>query len=382
MFTRLIRSNPFIKQIRSKKKKAQPPKEVTTSKTAPPAQTQQELPVTQTNQLNYFEKKVDNAKASFIFDYIQKGNKIEDVVDFEYKKYPTHIDHWNPESEGYISAPREEKTLRDSINEHNDVLDQFKRDLKLQEQVTKALANLDRPYLREGIPGQTRNVYNELADYRDEKIDEPSIFKEMDAVYDAYSNEKMIINNTPFPTKTVKFSNEVEWEEMQENRPATRNYHLDKGYKFDVEVPYDQRYPHVADRLGHPEIFLSPVASLLRLENDIAHPGNLDLAFVQTPKAEPDAALDFTAGEMLYENTIVSDWVKTGYVGFSLFQFYYLAVYPVMTFLMSSVPQSSVLEEVPFSFAMQDYSNFDYYGFLPFGHILTAGLVSYIGSVS
>lgn len=382
MFTRLIRSNPLLKQMRSKKKKAQPAKEVAASKPVPPTPAEPEVPVKETKKTSYQQSIIDNTKATFIFEYLRRGNKAEDVVDFEYKQYPNHIDHWNPESEGYIDAPREEKNLRDSITEHNDVLDQFKKDLKLQEQITEALANLDRPYLREGIPGQTKNVYSELADYRDQKIEELAINREFDAVYDAYSNEKMYINNTPFPTKTIKFSNEIEWEKMQEDRPATRNYHVDKGYKFDVEVPYDQRYPHVADRLGHPEIFLNPVASLLRLEDDISHPGNLDLAFVQTPKAEPDADLDFTAGELLYENTIVSDWAKTGFVGLGLIQFYYLALHPVMTFYMSSVPSSTVLEEIPFNLASQEFSNFDYYGILPFAHTGLGALGAFLGFVS
>ena len=36
-------------------------------------------------------------------------------------------------------------------------------------------------------------------------------------------------------------------------RPVNDHYNLEKGYKFDVPVPYEQRVPHVADRLGYPE---------------------------------------------------------------------------------------------------------------------------------
>jgi hypothetical protein len=30
-------------------------------------------------------------------------------------------------------------------------------------------------------------------------------------------------------------------------------FYLSIGSKYDVEVPYDKRYPFLADRLGHPE---------------------------------------------------------------------------------------------------------------------------------
>lgn len=44
------------------------------------------------------------------------------------------------------------------------------------------------------------------------------------------------------------------------------------GSKYDVEVPYNQRYPYLADRLGHPEYVATPYERLLRLEGDLYHP--------------------------------------------------------------------------------------------------------------
>lgn len=52
----------------------------------------------------------------------------------------------------------------------------------------------------------------------------------------------------------------------------TSHFNPDKGCKYDVEVPYAERYPYLADRLGHPEFHMSPIERLLRLEKDIAHP--------------------------------------------------------------------------------------------------------------
>ena len=43
-----------------------------------------------------------------------------------------------------------------------------------------------------------------------------------------------------------------------------------------MEVPYEEKYPFLADRLGHPEIIGTPFEILMRLESDIYHPVTLD----------------------------------------------------------------------------------------------------------
>jgi hypothetical protein len=60
------------------------------------------------------------------------------------------------------------------------------------------------------------------------------------------------------------------------NRPVNDHFHPDKGSKYDVETPYGERYPYLADRLGHPEILGTPFERLMRLESDIYHPQNLN----------------------------------------------------------------------------------------------------------
>ena len=60
---------------------------------------------------------------------------------------------------------------------------------------------------------------------------------------------------------------------MIEERPVNSHFHHDKGSKFDVLIPEEEKYEHVADRLGHPEIFLTPLETLLRSDRIIAHPG-------------------------------------------------------------------------------------------------------------
>lgn len=69
---------------------------------------------------------------------------------------------------------------------------------------------------------------------------------------------------------------DVEWPKEKDGRPVTNHFHHDKGYKYDVETPYNERYPHVSDRLGHPEVLGTPFERLLRLESDIYHPSYLD----------------------------------------------------------------------------------------------------------
>jgi len=331
----------------------------------------------------YLEPAVDTKNDDFIhlsraYEYIKRGGKAEDFVSFEYKEYPKHIDHWNPESPNYVESPREESRLKTQIKEHNDMLDQFKRDLKLQIQVMEAIQTLDRPYLREGTPGIDRNVYSELKDYRDQKINDISLIEGANEVGAALSNEKMFINNTPFPAKLPKTSNMIELEQLIENAPVNDHFHPDKGYKFDVEVPYDERYPHVADRLGHPEIFLTPFESLVRLETDMAHPAHLDQPFIQTPKAEPNSDLDFSAGEVIYEHPNVQEWSKFGFLNLNIASVYFGLVYPFTTIFNSSTPLPFAQEDSNMPPFKMMFSNFDYYGALPL--LYTAAVAFIVGS--
>ena len=37
---------------------------------------------------------------------------------------------------------------------------------------------------------------------------------------------------------------DVEWPKELMNRPVNKKFHHDKGYKYDVDTPYDQRYDY------------------------------------------------------------------------------------------------------------------------------------------
>jgi len=50
------------------------------------------------------------------------------------------------------------------------------------------------------------------------------------------------------------------------NRPTTDHYNHDKGTKYDVEWTEDQKFPHVATRLGFPEAREEPIDKILGFE--------------------------------------------------------------------------------------------------------------------
>lgn len=69
---------------------------------------------------------------------------------------------------------------------------------------------------------------------------------------------------------------DVDYQNELNTRPVNKHFHHDKGYKYDVETPYAQRYEYLADRLGHPEIMGTPYERLMRLESEVYHPNFLD----------------------------------------------------------------------------------------------------------
>lgn len=82
------------------------------------------------------------------------------------------------------------------------------------------------------------------------------------------------------------------------------------GTKYDVEWTEDQKFPHVATRLGFPILREEPIERILGFERAPANPGYQFQPFVQTPAMEPDAALNFEEGEVIYENHSVAEWIK------------------------------------------------------------------------
>ena len=115
------------------------------------------------------------------------------------------------------------------------------------------------------MPGNTRNVTGGVKNYFPKgdlgfKNDVP----ELDEEVWQYKNENRFLDQTIFYPKYSPCQHITDWQKEIENRPATSKFHPDKGYKYDVATPYEERHPHVADRKGYPEILGTPFERLMR----------------------------------------------------------------------------------------------------------------------
>lgn len=66
---------------------------------------------------------------------------------------------------------------------------------------------------------------------------------------------------------------ELNFAEQLRNRPTTHHYDHDKGTKYDVEWTEDQKFPHVATRLGFPDFREEPIERIVGFERTAANPG-------------------------------------------------------------------------------------------------------------
>lgn len=130
-------------------------------------------------------------------------------------------------------------------------------------------------------------------------------------------NQNVHLNNMFFefyhrwrePTRTwFSKTQELDHLETLKNRPTTDHYDHDKGSEYDVEWTNEQKFPHVADRLGYPILREEPIERILGIERAPAHPGYQFQPFVQTPSMDPDPTLCFEPGEVIYENRRVTEW--------------------------------------------------------------------------
>eukprot|EP01017_Pseudomicrothorax_dubius_P003968 TRINITY_DN106_c0_g1_i1.p1 TRINITY_DN106_c0_g1~~TRINITY_DN106_c0_g1_i1.p1 ORF type:complete len:513 (-),score=148.62 TRINITY_DN106_c0_g1_i1:146-1684(-) len=237
---------------------------------------------------------------------------VEDYAYLGYKKFPTHIPHFDPKNKAYVPSERDEATVRYQVDSHNYLVDRLKSDLKMQRQVHEMLQRLERPYKTEGVPGNTKNFASGVKNYgAPQDIGFQTQDEELNKILEKdISNEDRWISQSIFTPKYKQLKHIEDWEKELENRPVNPNYHPDKGYKFDVATPFRDRLPHVADRLGYPEILGTPWERLTRLEGEIYHPNYLDQPFIQTPGPNPNPTLNFEEGEVIYENTRLVEWSK------------------------------------------------------------------------
>ncbi len=317
-----------------------------------------------------------------LYEFLQEGHRVEDVANMEYKKYPYHLSHFNPSSPDYVASEFVDNQKKAEIEDYNRIIDNLKLDLKLLDEYQRGIDHALHHSTDESEMGNTANVYQVVRDYgtvggSSSNLDDQRMCQHL-ALLD---NVKITINNTPFHQKFIKLSNIVAWEKELENRPVNPHFHLAKGHKYDVETPYEERIPHVADRLGHPEVFPTPLETLLRLERFTCHPGHLDQPFVQTPGAEPDKSLNFRPGEVIYENPTIQEWTKFFQYNLLVGTCFYMIWYPFAYFIKSSTPYPLAREEAMLPFYEMNFYNFDTYQMWPAFYLGLLGTFMYTQTV-
>ena len=76
---------------------------------------------------------------------------------------------------------------------------------------------------------------------------------------------------------------EKKWQAQLDARPQTSHYDHGKGTKYDVEWTEDQKFPHVATRLGFPMLREEPIERIIGFERSQANPAYQFQPFVQIP---------------------------------------------------------------------------------------------------
>lgn len=113
------------------------------------------------------------------------------------------------------------------------------------------------------------------------------------------------------PTRTwFSQTQEINFQEHLKNRPTTTHYDHDRGDRYEIEWRDDQKFPHVANRLGYPELREEPIERIFGMERAQAHPGYQLQAFVQVPSMDPDPTINFEEGEVIYENRNLLEWIR------------------------------------------------------------------------
>lgn len=121
-----------------------------------------------------------------------------------------------------------------------------------------------------------------IAQVRPENLDDKSyIPKRFNQVahtkkYDSHLNNRFFeyYHRWREPTRTwMSQTQEINFQETLKNRPTTSHYDHDKGTKHEIEWRDDQKFPHVADRLGYPILKEEPLERILGIERAPAHPG-------------------------------------------------------------------------------------------------------------
>ena len=318
-----------------------------------------------------------------LYEFLNQKGRIEDIAEMEYKKFPTHLKHFNRSSPDYIESEYDDHTLASQIKDYNEIIDNLKTDLLVHRRYQDEVQLLKEQSLDHLQRGNTRNVFDVVQDYSG--VPKEHLKSDVDStevLFTLLDNLGMAINNTLFNEKWTKLSNQIEREKQLDERPVDSHFNQLKGSKYDVEVPHHLRHKHVADRLGHPEIYPTPVETILRLERFSCHPGFLDQPFIQIPSAEPDGSLDLRPGEILYENPHSREWNNFWICSMISSSVYFFVWMPYLLFVKSTTPSFKVREEVTIPYLDQNFFLFDSGQLGPVLYIATLYFFFHISFVS
>jgi len=121
-----------------------------------------------------------------------------------------------------------------------------------------------------------------IAQIRPENLQEKSYVPSKYAQVAPCEDTEFHLNNMYFeyyhrwrePTRTwFSETQEINFKKALDARPTTAHYDHDKGDKYEIEWRDDQKFPHVASRLGYPILREEPIERIFGLERAPAHPG-------------------------------------------------------------------------------------------------------------
>ncbi len=130
--------------------------------------------------------------------------------------------------------------------------------------------------------------------------------------------------------------------------------------------------------MGNPEILLSPIETLLRVDAGIAHPTYLNQPFIQVPKAEPNSDLNFSAGEKVYEIPASREWKTASYFLTAIWSNYFLGMIPIMDTYYQDAGSVELMRE--FSTNKLEFNTFitvDYFNLIPFCSVVWLSAVNW-----
>lgn len=95
-----------------------------------------------------------------MYDLLKNNVKVEELVKTQERSFPKDP-YWDHHSDKYIHSPNDEHEMQIEVDKYNDIINGFKRDLKLQREILDYMQHMKRPHLK-GLKGNVQNVYSEV----------------------------------------------------------------------------------------------------------------------------------------------------------------------------------------------------------------------------